>query len=172
MRKKCIPNVLCLFVYFWTLSSHSIQTQDLCSYQAYTDHYIKQPTLYIGLMLFLCGFGMNYSADGTLRDLRIHVKKTDVDSTTTNDYHPIQGYYRIPYGGLFTFVSCPNYLGEIIEWFGFTVACGFTKSSLAFFLFTCANLIPRAFAHHRWYLTNFPELYPQLHRKAILPLIL
>ena len=29
--------------------------------------------------------------------------------------------YKIPNGKLFNFVSCPNYLGEIIEWFGFFI---------------------------------------------------
>jgi steroid 5-alpha reductase family enzyme len=148
--------------------SPSIQTQDLWAYQIYHQQYLTNPTFYVGLFLFLYGFDMNNRADSKLRNLRKTKMKCDDDNGELFS----KENYQIPYGGLFAFVSCPNYLGEIIEWFGFTMACGFTKCSLAFFLFTCANLIPRALAHHQWYISNFPETYPHLHRKAILPFIL
>ena len=73
--------------------------------------------------------------------------------------------YKIPYGGFFKYVSCPNYFGEILEWLGFAILT-WSLSGLAFMLWTCFNLIPRAIRHHNWYNENF-EKYPK-NRKAVL----
>lgn len=56
--------------------------------------------------------------------------------------------YRIPYGGLFQYVSGANYLGECIEWAGYAL---FARSlpSVAFAFFTVSNLGPRAVQHHK-----------------------
>ena len=51
-------------------------------------------------------------------------------------------------GFLFEYVSCANYLGEIIEWFGYALAC-WNIAGLSFVVFTVCNLIPRAMQHHR-----------------------
>ncbi len=77
--------------------------------------------------------------------------------------------YKIPNGKLFNFVSCPNYLGEIIEWFGFFIIVP-SIASLSFFLWTSFNLIPRALNHHEWYNEKFKN-YPK-NRKAVIPFIL
>jgi protein-S-isoprenylcysteine O-methyltransferase Ste14 len=69
---------------------------------------------------------------------------------------------------MYRWVSSPNYLGEITEWTGFAVMT-WNLPGLAFMVFTIANLFPRAFSHHRWYLEKFPD-YPK-DRKAILPFI-
>ena len=74
--------------------------------------------------------------------------------------------YRIPEGGLFHWVSCPNYLGEIIEWTGFALLT-WSLPALSFAVWTVANVLPRALAHHRWYRERFPEYPPA--RKALLP---
>jgi len=96
---------------------------------------------------------INLHADGVLRTLRGDEE---------------QGY-RIPRGGVFELVSCPNYFGELREWPGW--AClTWSPAGLTFAVWTAANLVPRAVAHHRWYLRTFPE-YPQ-QRKAIIPFLL
>jgi len=77
--------------------------------------------------------------------------------------------YKIPYGGLFRWVSCPNFFGEIIEWSGFALMI-WSPAGLAFAVWTAANLIPRALDHHKWYRENFPD-YPQ-ERKAVFPCLL
>ncbi len=105
-----------------------------------------------GVTLFLVGFIINRWADITLRSLR----------------KPGEITYRIPYGGLFNWVSCPNYLGEIIEWCGWALAT-WSLPGLAFAVWTIANLAPRARSHHTWYHANFAE-YPK-KRKALIPLI-
>lgn len=66
-------------------------------------------------------------------------------------------------------MSSPNYLGEIIEWTGFALAT-WSLPGLAFALWTVANLVPRAVAHHRWYRGKFPG-YP-VERRALIPYLL
>ncbi len=105
-----------------------------------------------GILIFVCGYAMNLSSDRILRELK---KKGD-------------GKYSIPYGGMFTFVSSPNYLGEIIEWIGWSILT-WSYAGVLFALFTFANLAPRAISHHKWYKKNFPG-YPK-ERKAIIPFL-
>jgi len=104
----------------------------------------------VGVMMFVSGFIINRWADLSLRALR----------------KPGEVNYSIPYGGLFNWVSCPNYLGEIIEWSGWALAT-WSLPGLAFAVWTFANLTPRARSHHAWYHHNFPQ-YPE-HRKALIP---
>ena len=77
-----------------------------------------------------------------------------------------QGDYSIPRGGLFRWVSCPNYLGEMVEWIGWALLT-WNPAGLAFAVWTMANLAPRARAHHYWYRDRFPD-YPT-KRKALIP---
>ena len=71
--------------------------------------------------------------------------------------------------GSSSWVSCPNYLGEIVEWAGWALAT-WSLAGLAFAVWTAANLLPRALAHHRWYRDRFPD-YPA-RRRAIIPFLL
>jgi protein-S-isoprenylcysteine O-methyltransferase Ste14 len=79
------------------------------------------------------------------------------------------GEYVIPKGFLFHHISCPNYFGEVLEWLGWALLT-WSLAGLSFFVWTCANLIPRALTYHRWYRAQFPE-YPR-ERKAIFPFAL
>uniref|UniRef100_A0A914KPD9 Steroid 5-alpha reductase C-terminal domain-containing protein n=1 Tax=Meloidogyne incognita TaxID=6306 RepID=A0A914KPD9_MELIC len=106
-----------------------------------------------GTFLFLSGMFINLRADFILRTLR----------------RPGEKCYKIPHGGMFKYVSCANFLGEIIEWIGYAIYAQST-ASLAFALFTAANTIPRAKLHHKWYLNKFGNNYPQ-DRKAVIPFI-
>lgn len=106
----------------------------------------------IGLTLFVLGMIINKVSDAELSSIRI-------DAT--------QGY-KIPIKFLHQYVSCPNYLGEIVQWCGWALAT-WSLAGLSFALWTIANLFPRALATHRWYIANFPD-YP--NRKALIPGIL
>jgi 3-oxo-5-alpha-steroid 4-dehydrogenase 1 len=112
-----------------------------------------QPRVITGLLLFVGGAAINIWSDERLLRLR----------------RPGETGYRIPQGGLFRYLSCPNHLGEIIEWAGFALMA-WNLPALAFAIWTAANLIPRALSHHRWYREHFPD-YP-LERKALIPYIL
>lgn len=106
-----------------------------------------------GVLLFICGFIINQYHDKILIGLRKQNEKN----------------YQIPQGGLFRFISCPNFFGEVIEWIGYALLC-LNLPSLAFLMWTTVNLIPRALDHHKWYQTNFSS-YPT-SRKAIFPKVL
>jgi protein-S-isoprenylcysteine O-methyltransferase Ste14 len=112
--------------------------------------WLPDPFFLIGISLFILGFVVNIHSDHILRKLR----------------QPLETEYKIPRGGLFRWVTSPNYLGEIIEWVGWMIAAQ-SLASVAFAAFTFANLAPRARAHHKWYLANFPD-YPK-NRKALIP---
>jgi protein-S-isoprenylcysteine O-methyltransferase Ste14 len=114
--------------------------------------WLADPRFLAGLALFALGYGINHQSDRILFALR----------------KPGVSGYRIPYGGFFRFVSCPNYFGELVEWAGWAL-CTFSPAGLAFVLASAANLVPRARAHHRWYRETFAD-YPA-ERKAIVPLL-
>ena len=118
---------------------------------AYPFTWLTDSRFIAGVALFVLGMAINWRADAVLLALR----KT--------------GEYRIPKGGLFRYVSCPNYFGEMVEWLGFAIMT-WALPAFAFFLWTAANLIPRAQQHHRWYRQQF-ENYPA-SRKALIPFVL
>lgn len=117
-----------------------------------TNDWLTDPRFIVGGLIWLTGFLINIQSDNLLLGLR----------------KPGEKGYKIPYGGLFKWISCPNHFGEIIEWTGFAIMCwGLPTSTFAFW--TAANLIPRAIAHHKWYLNKFTD-YPK-ERKAVIPFI-
>jgi steroid 5-alpha reductase family enzyme len=109
--------------------------------------------LIIGVIIFFSGFIINKYHDAILINLR---------PTSGNGY-------KIPYGGLFKYVSCPNFLGEIISWTGFAMVA-FNLPALSFLIWTLVNLITRALDHHRWYLKEFPGYSKE--RRALFPFLL
>ena len=76
--------------------------------------------------------------------------------------------YRVPHGGLFTYVSCANYLGELVQWGGGALAT-WTWAGLLWWMFAISTFVPRARMTHAWYRQRFPE-YPA-ERKALVPFI-
>jgi 3-oxo-5-alpha-steroid 4-dehydrogenase 1 len=106
----------------------------------------------VGVALFAAGFFTHVWADRGLRRLRM----------------PGEEGYKVPRGGLFEYISSPNYFGEILEWSGWALAA-WSLPGLAFALFTVANLVPRAHANRAWYQQTFPD-YPK-ERKRVIPFI-
>jgi protein-S-isoprenylcysteine O-methyltransferase Ste14 len=119
----------------------------------YPLEWLGDPRFVAGVALFFTGMTLHVLSDRTLRNLR----------------PPGTREYGVPHGGLYSHVSCPNYLGEIVEWCGFALAT-WSLAGLSFAVFTVANLLPRALATHRWYRRTFPD-YPE-NRKALVPFIL
>lgn len=106
----------------------------------------------IGFVLFFVGLSINIHSDGVLRSLR----------------EPGETGYRIPLKGMFRYVSSANYFGEIVEWIGWAVLT-WSSAGLVFFVWTAANLVPRAWSQHTWYRATFSD-YPK-ERKAVIPFV-
>jgi 3-oxo-5-alpha-steroid 4-dehydrogenase 1 len=119
----------------------------------YSISWFYDPRFLIGLFMFLGGMYMNWHADEILFRLR----------------KPGETGYKIPYGFMYKYISCPNYAGEIFEWMGFALMA-WCLPALTFSLWTTVNLLPRALAHHKWYREQFTD-YPA-ERKAVVPYIL
>lgn len=118
----------------------------------YADSWFTDIRFIAGLLLFSGGMVINWQADEKL----IHLRK------------PGETHYTIPEGWLFKYISCPNLFGEIIEWMGYALLC-WNLPAWVFFIWTSANLIPRALSHHKWYRHNFTG-YPA-QRKAVFPFL-
>jgi 3-oxo-5-alpha-steroid 4-dehydrogenase 1 len=151
-RKKMPVTILLMGFTFNTFNASLNSNQLFTRSGGYPMEWLRDPRFIIGFGMFAIGFGINRWSDQLLRRLCA----------------PGEMGYKIPYGGLNKWVSCPNYLGEIIEWTGWAFAV-WTLPGLLFALWTVANLAPRARAHHAWYRKNFPDYPPE--RKALIPLI-
>jgi 3-oxo-5-alpha-steroid 4-dehydrogenase 1 len=155
-KKRNMPVSVVLFALVFNLVNSYIQARwiySLAPMTAYTKEWLTDIRFLLGICIFYSGFLINKRADQILRNLR---KPGDTD-------------YKIPDKGLFRYVSCPNYLGEIIEWMGWAVAV-WSVPGFVFALWTVFNLLPRARSHHFWYKRTFRS-YPD-HRKALIPYVL
>jgi protein-S-isoprenylcysteine O-methyltransferase Ste14 len=118
----------------------------------YDAAWLADPRFVLGALLFVAGMTINLRSDYAL--LRM---KREADG------------YVLPRGGLFDYVTSPNYFGEVLEWTGWAILT-WSLPGLAFAVYTFANLAPRALAHRRWYRERFPD-YPS-SRRALIPFVL
>jgi len=88
----------------------------------YPAAWLGDPRFVVGLILFVAGSAINVRADNRLIALR----------------RPGAPDYAIPRGGLFSLVSCPNHLGEIVERCGFALMC-WNLPALGFAIWTAAT---------------------------------
>ena len=136
--------------FLFNVANAYINARFISEFGRYEAAWLSDYRFLIGITVFVAGMALNLHSDHILLRLR----KSSISG------------YQIPRGGAFRFVSCPNYLGEIMEWAGWALAT-WSLSGLAFFLFAAANLAPRARSHHRWYRSTFAT-YPT-RRKALVP---
>jgi 3-oxo-5-alpha-steroid 4-dehydrogenase 1 len=128
-------------------------------FQSFPEHWWRHPAFVGGLTLAFTGMTINAQTDAALRRLR-HRQTT----ASKRSYSIPVGYW------LFDYVSCPHYLGEILQWIGFAIASGGSVVAWSFVAFTAANLIPRAVQQHAWYQQQFASSYP-VQRRAWLPFL-
>ena len=116
----------------------------------YSEIWLHDARFIAGFIIFVLGFIVNRHSDYILYRIR----------------SKLQQEYSIPQGGLYRWVSCPNYLGEIVIWIGWAIST-WSPVAAAFSVWTVANLVPRARSHHLWYQMNFRD-FPS-ERRAIIP---
>lgn len=151
--KKMMPILIIGTGFFFNIVNCYIQARYLFSLSTpYSINWLSDPRFIFGTILFLSGLIFNIRSDNILISLR---------KNQTN------GYY-IPDGGLYKWISCPNYFSEIMEWTGWAILT-WSISGLVFVVWSAANLIPRAWSNHKWYKATFPD-YPS-NRKAVIPYI-
>jgi 3-oxo-5-alpha-steroid 4-dehydrogenase 1 len=149
-NEKPYPFILVFMAFFFNCLNGFSNGYGVFSLLEYSNSWLFSWQFIVGFIMFVAGFSINKIADEKLRTLR--------------SGNP--GIYVVPQGWLFTYISSPHYLGEIIEWAGWAVMT-WSLPGLAFFVFTFANLFPRAVSSHNWYKANFKD-YP-VKRKAVIP---
>jgi len=149
-KQKEIPVLIVVSAICFNLVNGFFNGYYLGNFADYANSWFISVPFIVGLALFLGGMITNMRADHLLLNLR----------------KPGETGYKIPKGFMFKYVSCPNLLGEIIEWIGFAILT-MNPAAMSFAIWTIANLLPRAIAHHRWYKNQFPD-YPK-ERAAVIP---
>jgi len=150
-RSRGMPLVIVSFGFLFNMVNGYLNGRYLFTFSGgYSNQWLGDPRFLFGVALFITGFIINRQADRILRELS----------------REAGAGYRVPRGGLYRWVSCPNYLGEVVMWLGWALAT-WSLPGLAFAVWTLANLAPRARSHHVWYRQNFPD-YPS-RRRAFLP---
>jgi len=142
-----------IMAFIFNLLNGYVQGENLIQNSMYSqDIFWSHWNVLIGVSMFFVGF-------------LIHVIS---DQLILKQKRLAGGKYIIPNGFLFTRISNPNYFGEIIQWLAWALILN-SLASWSFFIFTFANLWPRAVANHKWYHSKFPD-YPS-ERKIIIPFI-
>ena len=151
-RNKAYPFILVAMAFIFNCLNGTANGYGIFMRANYTASWLLSWQFITGLIVFLTGFLINKTADEKLRMLK---KESSVG-------------YVIPRGWLFEYISSPHYFGEIVEWGGWALAT-WSLPGLAFFVFTFANLFPRAVLTHRWYKNTFDNYPPS--RKAVIPFV-
>lgn len=126
--------------------------------QHLTDAWLRDPRFISGALVYAFGFYTIVRSEAIVRNLRDPAPRAGGGSQ-----------YRIPYGGLYRYVSSPQYFGELTAWAGFALMT-WGLPGVMILLISAGNLVPRAFATHRWYREKFAD-YPA-DRKVLIPGVL
>lgn len=152
-KEKPYPLVLVFMALVFNFCNGFVNGYGVFNLTQYPISWLLSWQFITGIILFAGGFIINKISDEKHRRLR---KESPQE-------------YVIPQGWLFRYISSPHYFGEIIEWGGWAVMT-WSLPGLAFFIFTFANIFPRAISSHKWYKEHFSD-YPT-DRKAVIPYIL
>lgn len=145
-----MPLLIVILAIVFNLFNAYLNARWISHFGNYSFGWLTSPFFVVGTLMFGVGWLINLHSDTVL----IHLRK------------PGETGYKIPKGGFFRWVSAPNYFGELLEWLGWAIAT-WSLAGLAFWVYTAANLVPRAITNHRWYHEKFTD-YPK-ERKALVP---
>lgn len=109
-----------------------------------------QPQIIVGVVLWVVGTGINFYHHWILANLR----------------KPGETGYVLPQKGLFRWIACPHYFGEIIGWFGYAILFHHVGAYVILLTMT-AYLMGRSHNTVKWYRermdnvpTNWKRLFP------------
>lgn len=154
VKGKRMPVLIMLFAMTFYIVNGYMIGYYFGAFHVYDSSWLSDPRFITGMALFVIGMAINIHSDNILINLR----------------KPGETAYKIPRGGCFRWVSCPNYFGEMIEWIGFAVM-SWSAVGLVFATWIALPLIAQALNAHRWYRTQFGADYPD-KRRAIIPYLL
>jgi 3-oxo-5-alpha-steroid 4-dehydrogenase 1 len=152
-RNKPYPFIIVLMAIVFNCLNAFVNGYGVFILSTYDNTWLFSWQFISGILIFLTGFLINKTADEKLRAMR---------SESPEEYLKPQGW-------LFSYISSPHYFGEIIEWGGWAMLT-WSLPGFAFFIFSIANLFPRAISSHNWYKQNFTD-YPS-DRKAVIPFVI
>ena len=98
----------------------------------------------------ITGIGLATFAAGTVINAYHHVLLANLRARGSNEY-------VIPRGGLFGFIVCPHYLGELLAWLGIALVSRQLAMYIWFFGET-AYLLIRSRNTLKWYRARFPQM--------------
>ena len=150
MTNPKMPISIAISAFSFNIVNVNLQAFGIYYLTEYSSDWINNNIFYLGLIVFFIGMYINIKSDY----LVIALRKSKGPG------------YHLPTKFMHKYISSPNYFGEIIEWLGWAVLT-WSIAGAVFALWTIANLLPRAFAHHQWYKEKFPD-YPK-NKKAIIP---
>jgi len=191
-KYKKFPLILVIFGFFYLTMFSYLNAKNVSSNPKYIIDWIKSHAFIIGVILFFIGFIINVWSDCKLQQCKKNKddkdnNENDIEKQSVNFYSDSKfnfsemfnnnmyfeknenKKYFLPTGGLYNYISSPNYLGEIIEWFGWAVAT-WSLPGLLFALGAVGCIGVRAIHTHKWYEKNFENMPKQ--RKALIPFIL
>lgn len=118
--KKLMPLIIALLAVFFNLINGFLNGYYFGTVtHGYPLEWLYDIRFILGGVIFITGMAINIRTDSKLMALR---------SSSKNGY-------SIPTGGLFNYISCPNFFGEILEWAGFAILT-WSPAALAFFIWT------------------------------------
>lgn len=147
---RSMPLVVAGSGFFFNVLNAYVNARFVSHLVEYGVSWLINPCFLIGVAFFIGGILLNQHSDDILLSLRKQGESG----------------YVVPDRSAFRYVSCPNYLGEILEWTGWAIAT-WSLAGLAFCVYTVANLVPRARSNHRWYHKRFPDYPP--NRRILIP---
>ena len=114
-----------------------------------------------GILLFLWASHKHNESHHILASLRL-----DKSGNVAHREH------KIPYGGLFEYVSSPHFFCEILIYVAYVLTAGWRNSGVySVFFFVLINQMVASFLTHKWYLDTFQEKYPK-NRRILVPYIM
>jgi protein-S-isoprenylcysteine O-methyltransferase Ste14 len=182
-KYKKFPLILVVLGFFYLTMFSYLNAKNISSNPKYTTDWFKKPIFIIGVILFFIGFIINVWADCKLQESKKENKITedvklyesgnfDFSKMFDNNIYfkdTEKKHYYLPTGGLYNYISSPNYLGEILEWSGWAIAT-WSLPGLLFALGAVGCIGIRALHTHKWYEKHFENLPKD--RKALIPFIL